>query len=161
MGTAAQIHGSNPALSATHKYLLSYTFSSCRERQQTLGTFKEFRLRHSLLLVRSNSLEDHSPIRRTYSLVANCVVRLRDDAVSPRRADSLFAWLRLSRRPSRLADHSAPVAFHRGVVCGDELRRDHAPTRDCFSRKRGQSGSRTITSLVGREKLYRLWPPRP
>jgi hypothetical protein len=28
-----------------------------------------------------------------------------------------------------LADHCAPVAFHRGVVCGDELRRDHALPR--------------------------------
>src|ERR1700730_9211504 len=25
-----------------------------------------------------------------------------------------------------LADHGASVAFHRGAVCGDELRRDHA-----------------------------------
>jgi hypothetical protein len=25
-----------------------------------------------------------------------------------------------------VADHGASVAFHRGVVCGDELRRDHA-----------------------------------
>jgi hypothetical protein len=27
---------------------------------------------------------------------------------------------------SLFAEHGAPVAFHGGVVCGDELRRDHA-----------------------------------
>ena len=42
--------------------------------------------------------------------------------------DSLFAWLRFiaPALEGLLADHCAPVAFHRGVVCGDELRRDHA-----------------------------------
>src|SRR5260370_11435484 len=50
--------------------------------------FKEFRLRHSLLLVRSNSLTDHSPARRTHSLLPNCVVRLRNDAMSSSR----YSW---------------------------------------------------------------------
>jgi hypothetical protein len=51
--------------------------------------FEEFRLRHSLLIVRSYSLADFSAVRRTNSLVANCVLRLRDDAVSP--DDRFFA----------------------------------------------------------------------
>jgi hypothetical protein len=42
--------------------------------------------------------------------------------------DSLFAWLEVipPALQGLVADHCAPVAFHRGVVCGDELRRDHA-----------------------------------
>jgi len=43
--------------------------------------FEEFPLRHSLSRVRSSSLADHSAAERRYSLVRNCVVRLRDDAV--------------------------------------------------------------------------------
>jgi hypothetical protein len=36
----------------------------------------------------------------------------------------LFAWLRFLKR--LIANHDAPVAFHRGVVRRDELRCKHA-----------------------------------
>jgi hypothetical protein len=42
--------------------------------------------------------------------------------------ESLFAWVRFSQRPSKglLVNHGTPVALHRRIVGGDQLRRHHA-----------------------------------